>query len=159
MKKVLLFTFVIATLFSCNPEGTEFEQPGSVVGTYKLSYIRTSTRLVGASSSTSQIFMDDCVKNSTLTINSSNEFTITNFMLDSGNNCQELAMDRGVLSGILSNYGNPVGDMEFENSVKNTEFFARSTNETVYSFAFNFTLNAPSAGVDRVWYEYFFVKQ
>lgn len=159
MKKLLSILILSITFISCNPEGTEFPEPGSIIGSYKISYIRKTTfPVTGGSYNEYEYNSDPCIAQISLTIGNDYQFTIRNFQLIN-NGCQETDMDYGTLDHGQSNYGNPIGSIEFSNdSSKNTNYFAQSSNGVVTNFKFNYTIYNPSSDIQKVWIEYFFIK-
>lgn len=160
MKKFFSILLLSLAFFSCNPEGTELPpEPGSIIGTYKISYIlKTISPVSGSSYNEILNNSDPCIAQTSLTINSEYQFIIKNFQLIN-NNCKETEIDHGTLSSGKSFYGNPFGNMEFSNdSNKNSEYYASSANSVVKSFKFNYTLHNTSPDIRKVWVQYFFKK-
>lgn len=164
MKKTLLLPIIVLLSFaSCNPDGLSVEpsNPGSVIGTYKISYIRRAiTPTVGQMYNEILNNSDDCFAQSKLIINGNYQFTLTEYQKDNNNVCQEISQDVGIIDVEGSALGIPYGKIEFTNAPeKNTNFSANSQNGVVGSFGFNYTIQNPSPGIARIWTEYFFAKE
>lgn len=141
-KKLLKSTIFVCILFqiSCsNPEGENFlDETLSLKGTYKLANHTILTKQKDHSGSSIEVFNDNCTRNSILSIASNNKFTLTNFSLDSNDNCNQNETETGEIKGIKAFYNRPYGTIVFDNNIKTGDCTGINSNRKILSFRFQY---------------------